>query len=307
MCFYHGMTEYDKTWLQFAFPVYLISIVATLVTTSRYSSSVERLTRRRVIPVIATIFLLSYNKLLMATTKVLFSYKTVYRLNDNSKHIIWMWDSSLPLISVKFAFLFLAGLIVLLFILVPLNFLLLFTKCSYRLKFVSKYLKPFLDTYQAPLKDNCHYFLGLEFIIRCVLFIFGNRILDFYETLAVLTLINVAFLIYLCTFKPFKSTINTMLYVSFACNTQCVVILLTFTNFAASNLYHIIFYLLVSIAILEFGGIILYCIYINHIQKRNILAKFLPNIIKKFWRNAFHYNQPQMELPSRYEELQDEY
>jgi len=82
MCFYHGMTEYDKTWLQFAFPVYLISIVAALVITSRYSSSVERLTRRRVIPVIATIFLLSYNKLLMATTKVLFSYKTVYRLND---------------------------------------------------------------------------------------------------------------------------------------------------------------------------------------------------------------------------------
>ena len=141
-CFYHGMTEYVKTWLQFAFPFYLVCIVAILVITSRYSSSVERHTRRRVIPVIATILLLSYNKLLMATTKVLFSYKTVYKLYGNSKQVIWMWDSSLPLISVKFCFLFIASVFIFLFIIVPLNFLLLFTKCSYRFRFVSKYLKP---------------------------------------------------------------------------------------------------------------------------------------------------------------------
>ena len=30
MCFYNGMTEYDKTWLQFAFPSYLLLIVAVL-------------------------------------------------------------------------------------------------------------------------------------------------------------------------------------------------------------------------------------------------------------------------------------
>ena len=58
-CFYHGMTEYGKTWLQFAFPSYLLLIVAMLALASRYSSLVEKLTRRRVIQVIATIFLLS--------------------------------------------------------------------------------------------------------------------------------------------------------------------------------------------------------------------------------------------------------
>ena len=76
-CFYHGMTEYHKTWLQFAFPSYLLFIVAVLAFANKYSSSVEKLTRRRVIPVITTIFLLSYSKILLVTIKVLFSYITV--------------------------------------------------------------------------------------------------------------------------------------------------------------------------------------------------------------------------------------
>ncbi|XP_065919100.1 uncharacterized protein [Dysidea avara] len=306
-CFYHGMTEYDKTWLQFVFPFYLISIVSVLAITSRYCSSIERLTRRRVIPVIATILLLSYNKLLMATTKALFSYKTVYRLNDNSKQVIWMWDSSLSLISVKFIFLILAGLIVFLFVLLPLNFLLLFTKFSYRFKFVSKYLKPFLDAYQAPFNDDCRYFLGLGFVIRCVMLIFGNRILEIHQTLAVLISVNTAILIYLCTFKPFKKTFNTVLYVSFLCNTQCVMILSIFTNFKVSKVYSILFHLLVIIALMEFGGVVLYYFYINHLQKNKTLAKLLQYFVNRCQKHMTHCDQFQAIPLSRYEEFQDDH
>ena len=103
-CFYHGMTEYGKTWLQFAFPSYLLLIVAMLALASRYSSLVEKLTRRRVIPVIATIFLLSYNKLLLVTIKVLFSFTNIYSLPDNTKTVIWKWDSSIPLFGLWFLF-----------------------------------------------------------------------------------------------------------------------------------------------------------------------------------------------------------
>ena len=39
-CFYHGMSEYDKTWLEFAFPFYLLLIVAMLALASRYCSLV---------------------------------------------------------------------------------------------------------------------------------------------------------------------------------------------------------------------------------------------------------------------------
>ena len=127
-CFYYGMTEYHKTWLQFAFPLYLLFIVAVLAFASRYSSSVEKLTRRRVIPVIATIFLLSYSKILLVTTKVLFSYTNVYSLSDNKKTVIWEWDSSIPLFGLRFSVLFVVCLLMLLLVLLPLSFLLIFTK-----------------------------------------------------------------------------------------------------------------------------------------------------------------------------------
>ena len=97
-CFYHGMTEYAKTWLQFAFPTYLLSIVAILTIASRHSSSVEK---RRVIPVIATILLLTYNKLLLATAKVLCSYRTV-----NS----WIWDSSISLVGFNSSYILSVGI-----------------------------------------------------------------------------------------------------------------------------------------------------------------------------------------------------
>ena len=278
-CFYHGMTEYDKTWLQFAFPFYLLLIVAMLAFASRYSSSVEKLTRRRVIPVIATIFLLSYTKLLLATTKGLFSYKTVYSLQDSHKKIIWMWDSSISLIGIKFFFLFLACLIVFLTLLVPFNFLLLFTKFFYRSKFVVNYLRPYLDAYQAPFKDNLRYFF-----IRSILFTIGNRILDAYQTLSFNVLTCALFLVYLCLFQPFRSAVNNALYISYAINALFINILLIFNNLTITKSYNIIFNVLILIAFLEFGGTIMYCLYTNHLRRivkdKNLVGKMFEFIMK---------------------------
>ena len=177
-CFYRGMTEYDKTWLLFAFPSYLLFIIAILAFASRYSSSVERLTRSRVIPVIATIFLLTYSKLLLATTKVFFSYMTIYSLSAHQNITVWTWDPSVRLFGVKYTLLFLASLLILLRILLPLNFFLLFTRPLLRLKCVAKYIKPYLDAFQAPFKDNCRYFPGIELTIRFISFAIGNRFLE---------------------------------------------------------------------------------------------------------------------------------
>ena len=63
-CFYDGMDDYAKMWLQLAFPFYLIFIATSLIITSRYSSTIQRLTARRALPVLATLFLLSYAKIL---------------------------------------------------------------------------------------------------------------------------------------------------------------------------------------------------------------------------------------------------
>ena len=64
-CFYNGMDDYAKLWLQLAFPIYLIFIATLLIITSRYSTRIQRLTARRALPVLATLFLLSYIKIIM--------------------------------------------------------------------------------------------------------------------------------------------------------------------------------------------------------------------------------------------------
>ena len=162
-CFYHGMTDYAKVWLRFLFPIYLFFIVFVMIVASRYSQRVEKLTRKRVIPVIATIFLLSYNKLLLVTNTALFYYVEVHKLHSNEKMQVWGLDTSVPLFGVKFLVLFVTCLLVFFLVLVPTNILLLFTKFCYHSKLVIAYLKPFLDAYLAPIKDQHHYFLGVEF------------------------------------------------------------------------------------------------------------------------------------------------
>ena len=311
-CFYHDMTEYAKTWLQFAFPFYLLFIVAMLVFASRYSSSVERLTRRRVIPVIATIFLLSYGKLLLITAKVLYSYTTLYNLSDNTKTVVWMWDTTITLFSIKILFLFIASLLLVLIVLLPLTFFLLFTKIPLRVRFLAKYLKPYLDVLQAPFKDNYRHFPGLELSIRWISFAIGSIFLTTaHERLALDNFLCVFALLYVCTFKPFKSLANTVLYISYMINIECVIILQIYSNlYIGATYYIVIFHTLVFIAFAEFAATILYYLYINQLQKIRKI-KFIVERISNKWLKYYgkfkvNHIPSNMEPVGEYEHLQDE-
>ena len=124
-----------------------------------------------------------------------------------------------------------------------------------------------MDACQAPVKDKFRYFFGLELVMRSIYFMLGNRILNIYQTLSLITLTSTLFLVYLCIFQPFKRTANYALYISYVINGQFINFILIFNNFKISKSYNIIFNGLVLIAVLEFGGTILYCFYINHLKR----------------------------------------
>ena len=63
-CLYRGMTAYANTWLQFVFPVYIWLLVLIMIYSSRYSVTASKLIGRNAVSVLATLFLLSYAKLL---------------------------------------------------------------------------------------------------------------------------------------------------------------------------------------------------------------------------------------------------
>ena len=167
-CFYNGMDDYTKMWLQLAFPFYLIFIATLIIITSRYSTTMQRLTARRGLPVLATLFLLSYTKILRIVSSVLFFYSTITHLPSKHTTLVWSVDANVTLFGVRFTILFIVCLILFL-ILVPFNIILLFTRTLSRFRFINKF-KPLLDAYQGPYKNKFYYWTGLQLLVRAVLF-----------------------------------------------------------------------------------------------------------------------------------------
>ena len=167
-CFYDGMDDYAKTWLRLVFPAYLIFIALSLILGSRYYKVVQRFTARRGLPVLATIFLLSYTKVLLTVCHAIFFYSTITHLPGRHSTVVWSVDTNIPLFGIKFSILFIACLVLFL-ILVPFNIVLLFTRSLLRFKIIN-YFKPFLDAYFGPYKDNFYYWTGLQLLLRAIFF-----------------------------------------------------------------------------------------------------------------------------------------
>ena len=167
-CFYDGMDGYAKMFLQFFFPLYLIFIAISIIVASRYSTRILRWTYTRSLPVLATLFLLSYTSILRATLTVLFSYSAITELPSGHKQLVWSIDASVPLFGLRFAVLFIACLVLFL-MLIPFNITLLFTRYLSRFGLINHF-KPLLDAFQGSYRDKYYYWIGLQIILRSVLF-----------------------------------------------------------------------------------------------------------------------------------------
>ena len=199
-CFYNGMDDYAKMWLQLAFPFYLIFIATLIIITSRYSTTIQRLTARRALPVLATLFLLSYTKILRIVSSVLFFYSTITHLPSKHTTLVWSVDANIPLFGVRFTILFIVCLILFL-ILVPFNVILLFTRTLSRFTFIYKF-KPLLDAYQGPYKDKLYNWIGLQLLLRAVFF--GISSLDRNINIAISILLLTVITGYHGVMRPFK-------------------------------------------------------------------------------------------------------
>ena len=60
-CFYDGLDSYAYTWLQFSFPIYIWFLAFLIIIASRYSSFINKLCRRNIVQVLATLFFRTLN------------------------------------------------------------------------------------------------------------------------------------------------------------------------------------------------------------------------------------------------------
>ena len=312
VCFYDGMTAYAATWLRLVFPFYVLLIVVAMSFASRYIQIIERITRKRVIPVIATLYLLSYGKILQVTCRVLFSYTTIYHLNTGDTELYWSLDRSVQIFGLKFLLLFIFCLILFLFLIIPTNVLLIAGKSAYRFKIVTKYLKPFLDAYEAPFKENCRYILGIEFLLRAA--IYSASSFDPRNIAAIYSGVVLIYTVYVCQVKPFKSRFNSILYSSYLLYMGINIILFVRFYPHTSKTYKVMFNLIFYISFVQFLGIIAIHVWKYQLHHCAVFAK-CENFVKKknnqlnayISKSSMYISMDSLTLSaSRYENFQEE-
>lgn len=221
-CFYDGMSIYSKVWLQFVFPIYILGLVGVIVVVGKYSTTVSNLCKYRVVPVLATLVLLSFTKLLgnviiifsFATLAIQGEYRSVWQYNGN---VAFFSKEHIPLVAI--------GLFVTFFFIIPYILLMLFSPCLRKvshLKITSwiNTLKPFLDCYEAPFVPKHRYWTGVLLIARTVIYI--TKALNFSGkdsfNMFITILVVLFLLVYLAQSRAYKSwvisAIEMFLYIN---------------------------------------------------------------------------------------------
>ena len=170
-CFFNGLTAYVKTWLQFVFPLYVWSIAGLIIILAKYSDRVAKMMGNNSVPVLATLFLLSYAKLFRTIITAL-SFSELHTTQGDK--IVWSADGNIEYLGAEHAPLFTVATAILLFLWLPYTLLLFLGQWLYRCKFhlIARALmkiKPFMDAYHGPLKGNHRYWFGALLFIRALL------------------------------------------------------------------------------------------------------------------------------------------
>jgi hypothetical protein len=171
------MDTYIKTWLQLAFPAYVIVLVILVIVISSYSTKFSNLIGRKdPVATLSTLILLSYAKLLEVCFKSALSV-IILDYPDGSSKFLWLPDATVEYLSGKHIPLFIAAVLILLVGLVY-TALLFSWQCLFRLPKWTIFewsrnprILAFIETYHVPYTPKHRYWTGLLLIVRVVLYL----------------------------------------------------------------------------------------------------------------------------------------
>ena len=162
------------------FPLYVWTIAWLIILSSRYSIKIAKVFGKNTVPVLATLFLLSYAKLIQLIVTAL-SYTFVEF--PYGKKTVWSADGNIEYLENPHLLLFLAAVALFL------------CSCGYRIytllmlsaQWLQKYnlciitstlnrMKPFLDAHYGPLKDKHRYWFGALLLTRVAILLISELI-----------------------------------------------------------------------------------------------------------------------------------
>ena len=271
-CYYNGMDTYGRTWLQFPFPLYVWALVGLIIVARHYSTYAARIFGRNPVSVLATLFLLSYTKLLQTIITVFsFSYIQYPETNKTSLRAVWLYDANINYLKGKHIPLFITTLLFLLVLILPYMFVLLVGQCLRKLPkkkglgwTESMVFISLMDAYHAPYKIKHRYWTGLMLLVRCTLFLtFSFNVLgDPNINLLAINTVIVLVIVPATYLKVYSNKALTFLELSFMIN---LIILSGITHQIqlSQNNKDIVSKISVIIVLLTFIGILSYHSYIQ--------------------------------------------
>ena len=210
-CFFDGMDFYWKTWIQLAFPAYILLLVVLVIVISECSVKFAKTVgKKNPIATLDTLILLCYVKFLR-TVIVVFSFATL-DYPDGSHHVVWWPDATVGYFSGKHivlwavaAIIFLAGLFytILLF---SWQWLLYYQHKVIFKWIQSQRLRMFVEPYHAPYAFKHRYWTGLLLLVRVTIYIISAADVSSDHGITLLAIGIIAnILLILVSCRPYKS------------------------------------------------------------------------------------------------------
>ena len=227
VCFIDGLDTYIKTWIQLAFPMYVISLVVIVIKVSEYSPRfVQLIGRNDPVSTLATLVLLSYAKLLSVTITAL-SFATL-NYPDGKQEIVWRPDGNVRYFQGKHIPLVLVAVLIILIGLpyTSLLFLWQWIVRASRWKIFkwtrNTKLNAFVATYHVPHNSEYRYWTGLLLLVRVAFYVTASvTVSSNPQTLPLISIILIGGLFLfksLFALRVYKNSlidvVDTMLYIN---------------------------------------------------------------------------------------------
>ena len=226
VCLFDGLDGYWNTWLQFAFPAYLFLLMGGIIVGCRYSVWLCRLCGSHAVPALATLFFMSYTKILLTVTNAL----SMFQLPCNdSILIVWSVDGNIDYGSFKHLVLVAISCCVLVIVLAyPVLVLCAPLLERYSDKCIPLHrwnpvanFKPLLDAYRGPYKDKFRFWTGVTLMVRLTLtvtFSFTSRKVVAINSCIIITVVAGIFIFWSFTKGVYKKIYLSTLEVFYLLN-----------------------------------------------------------------------------------------
>ena len=306
-CLFQGLTAYSKTWLQFVFPFYIWSIAGLIIILAKYSNRVAKVTGNNSVPVLATLFLLSYAKLLRTIITAL-SYTIVY--TSHGPKAVWTADGNVDYLGPKHAPLFTTAVAVLLFLWLPYTLLLFLGqwlhRCNCRLvvNMLIK-IKPFLDAHYGPVKSKHRYWFGALLLVRAVILLISALIPANRSSVVVLCVSVFAVVLTHFGHMVYRNLAVAMFDIAFFMNLALLTGATSFIGTAGGELA-MSSYTLIGIAFVLFAGLVLFKVF-SILKQSEKVMEFLhkKQIVEDDWE-LYEQAALEREMESDAEEQESE-